>query len=93
MATDIKQTKIGDLEAGQLKEFLSECGFQRVEKPKETEPKKYVYGLRGIQELFHVSHATAQAYKNTFLRDACSQRGRKIIIDVEQALQLFKNQK
>lgn len=51
--------------------------------------KKYVYGLKGIRETFNVSHATAQKYKNTILKDAIIQNGRKIIVDVEKALELF----
>ena len=50
---------------------------------------KYKYGLKGIREIFNVSHATAQKYKNTFLKDAIIQHGRKIIVDVEKALELF----
>lgn len=30
---------------------------------REIGGRQYVYGLRGIQELFHVSHATAQKLK------------------------------
>lgn len=40
-------------------------------------------------KLFGVSHITAQNYKNTILKDACIQRGRKIIVNVEKAIQLF----
>lgn len=54
-----------------------------------NDAKRYVYGLRGIRELFNVSHATAQKYKNTFLAKACMQRGRKIVVDVEMARMLF----
>lgn len=55
------------------------------------QPKRFVYGLRGISELFKVSHTTAQKYKNTFLQPAITQRGRKIIVDVDAALQLFND--
>jgi hypothetical protein len=51
--------------------------------------RRFVYGLRGIRELFNVSHPTAQQYKNTFLRPAITQRGRKIMVDVEKAIELF----
>ena len=40
-------------------------------------------------KLFGVSHVTAQNYKNTILKDACIQRDRKIIVNVEKAIQLF----
>ena len=52
--------------------------------------KNYVYGLRGIQDLFNVSHKTAQQYKNTWLAPACMQSGRKIVVDADKAMELFR---
>ena len=49
----------------------------------------YVHGLKGIRELFGVSHTTAQRYKDTFLKPAVKQSGRVIITDVAKALELF----
>jgi hypothetical protein len=49
----------------------------------------YVYGLKGIRQLFGVSHATAQRYKDTILRPAVRQNGKKIVVDVAKALELF----
>jgi predicted site-specific integrase-resolvase len=46
--------------------------------------------LRGIRNLFSVSHATAQRYKDGIIKDAVSQNGRKIIVDREKALELFQ---
>lgn len=57
------------------------------------ERKEYVYGLRGIRDLFNVSHATAQRYKDTFLKDAIIQRGRKIMVDVQKAFELYNQVK
>lgn len=57
--------------------------------PKQGE-ESYVYGLRGIMQLFGVSHKTAQAWKNTFLAPACSQVGRTIIVNREKAIELFE---
>ena len=54
---------------------------------------RQVYGLKGIQSLFGCSHLTAQRYKDTFLAPAVMQQGRKIVIDVEQAVELFKTHK
>lgn len=51
--------------------------------------REYVFGLRGICNLFNVSHTTAQRYKDTFLKPAVLQNGRKIAIDVEMARELF----
>jgi len=93
MATTKKQTKVGELEAGQIKELLYELGVRLVEKPKEIENRRYVYGLKGISELFHVSHATAQKLKNGVLKDAVSQQGRILLVDVAEALRLFGNKK
>ena len=56
-----------------------------------TSEKHYVYGLQGIQDLFGCSHVTAQHYKDTFLCKAISQRGRKIVVDADMAMELFKN--
>lgn len=54
---------------------------------------RYVRGLKGIRELFGVSHATAQKYKDTILKDAVSQQGRVIITDVAKAIELFNENK
>lgn len=57
--------------------------------PQEGTKKEFVFGIRGIQKLFSVSHTTAQAWKNTWLADACEQTGRTIQVDVQKARQLF----
>lgn len=54
-------------------------------------PKKYVYGLRGIQELFHCSKSTAYNIKRSGrIDEALSQIGNTIIVDAEKALELLK---
>lgn len=78
----------------QLKEFATEVvrevlSFQHAETACIAAESDVVYGLRGIRDLFNVSHATAQRYKNTFLQPAISQRGRKITVDVDMARRLF----
>lgn len=82
------QTPIVMLTVGQLKELL--LGLPK-EKPvqKDYTERKYVFGLKGIRDEFNVSHATAYKYKNTILKDAVIQNGRKIIVDVEKARLLF----
>ena len=61
-------------------------------KNKNLEPgKRYAHGLKGIQELFNVSHATAQKYKDGIIKDAVFQSGRKIVVDVDKALELFNS--
>lgn len=79
------------LTVGQFLELLQ--SRDEINKPiqevSDYTDKKYVYGLRGIRDIFNVSHATAQKYKNTILKDAIIQNGRKIIVDKEKALELF----
>lgn len=88
MITD--ETPIAMLTVKDLKEILQK--EEKVEKHNFAE-KKYVYGLKGIRDLFKVSHATAQKYKDTILKGAITQHGRKIITDVEKALELFNKTK
>ena len=92
-------TPITFLTVGQLKEVLGIDDDQIAKKREKgtessnAEQKRYVYGIRGIRELFGVSHVTAQRFKDTFLRDAVSQQGRIIITDVDKAMELFKKHK
>jgi hypothetical protein len=53
----------------------------------------YVYGIRGIEKLFGVSHKTAQYYKDHVINEAVMQNGRKIVVDADQALQLFNERR
>lgn len=54
--------------------------------------KKYVYGISGIQSLLNCSESSAKRLKKSGVIDqAIIQNGRKIIIDVEKALELLKN--
>ena len=65
---------------------------KKREKDKADSARKsgrHVYGLKGIEELFHVSHKTAQKYKDSFLKPAVRQNGRKIITDADYAMELF----
>ena len=82
-------TPIASLTVGELKEILADAR-PTVQKIDAT-AKRYVYGLEGIEELFGVSHVTAQRYNATFLKQAVSQRGRKIVVDADLAMELFKN--
>lgn len=79
-------TPIAMLTVGELKRILEQSA--PIETPIEK-TKEYIRGLKGIRELFNVSHATAQKYKDGILKEAVSQQGRVIITDVEKALELF----
>lgn len=82
------------IKESELRQIIrEEMGGKEIKKNQEESPKKYVYGLAGIRKLFNVSHATAQKYKDTIIADAVSQQGRKIIVDVDKALELFKKKK
>ena len=54
---------------------------------------RLVYGLRGIRELFGVSHLTAQRYKDGVIKEAVRQNGRKIVVDADLALKLFNERR
>ena len=76
------------LTVGQYVEMQTALG--KLSAPPQQAEKLYIYGLRGIMQLFGVSHKTAQAYKNTFLAPACTQLGKTIIVDRDMAVRLFE---
>ena len=87
MASGLKyDTPLAMMTLGQLLEVFKEA----LNLIPEQDEKCYIHGLRGIQQLFGVSHKTAQAWKNTWLAPACSQLGKTIIIDRNKAVELFE---
>lgn len=76
------------LTVGELLDILD----SRKPTPKATTPeKKIVYGLKGIAQLFGCSISTAQRIKNSGkIKKAMSQVGRKIVVDANLALQLYR---
>ena len=85
-------TPIAALTVGNLKQLITD--FVREQRADAIPPvtqvgKRFVYGLKGIQDLFGVCHLTAQRYKDGFLAPACMQNGRKIVVDVDLAIELF----
>ena len=88
------ETKIIVMTEDQLQKLIESAKQNNsLAENQNRESKEYVYGLRGIRELFNVSHATAQRYKDTFLKDAIIQRGRKIMVDVQKAFELYNQVK
>lgn len=87
-----------------LKEYafsvIDEYERRRAEQEAEAaeqetyDPNEVVYGIRGIREIFNISHKKACAYKKSFLMEggATVQRGRKIITNIARAKQLFAEQ-
>lgn len=58
----------------------------------QPEIRKMEYGIAGIARIFNCSMTTANRIKQSGKIDkAISQSGRKIVIDVDLALSLFKN--
>lgn len=56
----------------------------------KPQPPRYVYGIKGIAQLFGCSIATAQRIKSSGVIDAAiTQRKRRIIVDAPTALTLF----
>jgi len=77
------------LTVGELLDILqSERLAQKLEK---TPEKRIVYGLKGIAEIFGCSTSTAQRIKNSGkIKKAITQVGRKIVVDADLALRLFR---
>ena len=59
----------------------------------EVPNKRMLYGIKGIEDFFGVSHRTAQYLKDHVICDAVNQNGRIIVTDAEHALQLFNQNK
>ncbi|MEC4028660.1 DUF3853 family protein [Myroides odoratimimus] len=76
----------------QLLQTVSLKEFQQLNTPQEPlqSTKRYVYGIRGIAELLGCSITTANKIKKEgHIKKAIIQRGRKIIVDADLALELF----
>lgn len=89
-----ESTPLSFLTVGQFLQLLNDKVQQTPAAPAPApsdNQKRLVYGLAGIRNLFNVSHATAFKYKEGILKDAVSQRGRKIVVDVDLALELFNS--
>ena len=86
------ETPVAQMTAGQLIDLMNTKGasVMAAAQAGREKPGRYVYGLRGIMQLFNVSNMTAQRYKNGILKDAVKQYGRKIVVDVDKALELFE---
>ena len=86
---------LGSLTIGEFRELMREIITESTKKEttEQRHVKNLVYGLRGIEHLFGVSHVTAQRYKDTVIREAVCQSGRKIVTDADYALELFRKRK
>ena len=78
-----------------MEEFIQKVadGGKDITAEADKPTGRLVYGLAGIGELFHVSHKTAQYYKDHVIQEAVRQNGRKIVTDVDLALKLFNERR
>ena len=75
-------------------EWEEETAAEESLAAKQTERRHYVYGIRGIAEIFNCSLPTANRIKKSGRIDkAITQVGRKIVIDAELALELAGRKK
>ena len=84
-------TPVACLTVKQLREVLTQ-ETKDTERVTDGLPR-YVHGIKGIRQLFNVSHDTACKYKNTIIKDAVYQQGRIIVTDTAKALDLFAKYK
>ena len=85
---------IWQLTIGELVELLDSRKPEAKEnaQPEKLLNEKYVYGLSGLAKILGCSKNHAGKLKSKGIFDeAIIQNGRKIIIDSEKALELFKN--
>ena len=81
-------TPVAMLTLGQLKEALGTTTVAQIPQEQHTE-KRYAYGLRGLADIFGCSLPTASRIKSSGqIAGAIKQVGRKIIIDIDLALEL-----
>lgn len=85
-------TKLSELTVADLRNLFLE--FQSGNTQGAAKPTgRLVYGLRGIQDLFHCSHKMAQYYKDNVIKEAVKQNNRKIVVDADYALELFNQRR
>lgn len=85
--TPIWQLTLGDV----LQEFQKYMNPSKEVKQEVAEKKEYVYGIKGLANLIGCSKShTARLKAQGIFDKAIIQRGRKLIIDKELALELFK---
>lgn len=83
----LDNTPIAMLTVGQLKEVFAP--YMAVADNRQSKERHYAYGLRGLAKIFDCSIPTAQRIKASGMIDgAIVQTGRKIVVDVDRAIEL-----
>lgn len=73
-------------------ELQKNCTVAEISSSEEKPSKKYIYGIKGIANLFGCSISKANRLKKEGkISEAIYQDGRKIIVDAEKALELLKS--
>ncbi|QHN64601.1 DUF3853 family protein [Bergeyella cardium] len=90
-----RDTPIWQLTLGEFIHALKNANEPpKTEQEPVRENKEYVHGISGLARLIGCSTSHAARLKGQGIFDeAIIQRGRKIIIDKEKALELFNNKK
>ena len=93
MYTINDSTPLGVLTVGQFKDvFAQYVGSGNA--TEQNNKRHYEYGLRGLAKIFSCSIPTAQRIKQSGKIDgAIVQTGRKIVVDVERAIELAGKKK
>lgn len=83
-------TRLIDLTVGELKTILGKLVADAISEHEGVDnSQEYVYGLRGICELFGCSKNTAIRLKEEVIKKAVYQDGRRILTDPVMAKKLF----
>lgn len=93
----LMQTPVCMMTGEQLAVLMSNLSLLSPEKVKsqtESKSKNVAFGIKGIADTFGCSIPTANRIKKSGVIDAAlSQVGRKIVVDVDKALQLVTSNK
>lgn len=84
--------RIIDLTVGELVDLIRETTAASMKPEQKQQPRNLEYGIAGIARIFNCSMATANRIKASGrIKDAITQHGRTIVIDVDRALQIKQN--
>ena len=87
-------TPIWQLSVDEFKEVLASVHQPVVPDYTYASNKTYDFGIPGIMRTFKCSNTTAHRIKQSGVIDAAiSQKGRKIVVEVEKAVELMRNHK
>lgn len=85
------------LNVAEFKAIIADVVEQKLRRASEqaedaiAREKRYVHGIKGLQEIFSCSISKANSIKQSGIIDgAISQTGRKFVVDVDEALRLVR---